>query len=188
MYATWSSTGPTGSINLAGAMTKGDTSDNGYVVTFNPNGGSCDKRTLTAINTVQWKFNGWNTLSDGNGTSYAAGGSYSKDSDATMYAQWSKSIKTYGSIDLPVPTRLGYDFLGWAESEDATSGVTGSYQPKKTLTLHAIWKPNGGVRIYLKEYGKYKMALVYMCIDGTWKLTIPYMYDKAQSKWVILGG
>lgn len=188
MYATWNSSEPTGSITLAGEMTKGETTTNGYTVTFNPNGGFCDKTSLTAINTVQWKFNGWNTAANGSGTSYAAGSSYSKDSGATMYAQWADSIKTYGSIVLPTPTKTGYKFIGWAESADASSGITGSYQPEKSLTLHAIWEPDGGIRIYLKEYGEYKIALVYIYIDGVWKLTIPYIYDKNFSFWKILGG
>lgn len=188
MYATWNSSGPTGSIVLAGEMTKGDTTTNGYTVTFNPNGGICDKTTLTAVNTIQWKFNGWNTAANGSGTFYAAGSSYSKDSGATMYAQWTDSIKTYGSIVLPTPIKTGYKFIGWAESIDASSGIIGSYQPKKSLTLYAIWEPDGGIRIYLKEYGEYKIALVYIYIDGVWKLTIPYIYDKNLSSWKILGG
>lgn len=188
MCATWNSSGPTGSITLAGEMTKGETTTNGYTVTFNPNGGVCDKITLTAVNTVQWKFNGWNTAANGSGTSYAAGSSYSKDSGATMYAQWTDSIKTYGSIVLPTPTKTGYKFIGWAESANASSGLTGNYQPKKSLTLYAIWEPDGGIRIYLKQYGEYKIALVYVYINGTWRLTIPYIYDKTSSSWKILGG
>jgi hypothetical protein len=48
--------------------------------------------------------------------------------------------------------------------------------------------PDGGVRVYLKKHGSYKIALVYICIDGTWRLTIPYIYDKTSSSWKILGG
>ena len=105
-----------------------------------------------------------------------------------MYAQWTSAIKTYGLVDLPTPTKVGYKFVGWAESADATSGVTGSYQPEKAVTLYAIWVPDGGVRVYLKKHGSYKIALVYICIDGTWRLTIPYIYDKTSSSWKILGG
>lgn len=188
MFATWNTEATTGSIDLASAMTKGDTTAAGYKVTFNAHGGICDKEYLTANNIIQWKFNGWNTAANGSGTSYAAESSYNKDSGATMYAQWTDSIKTYGSIVLPTPTKTGYKFNGWAESVDASSGITGSYQPKESLTLHAIWEPDGGVRIYLKEYKEYKIALVYICIDGVWKLTIPYIYDKNSSSWKILGG
>lgn len=188
MFATWNTEATTGSIDLASAMTKGDTTAAGYKVTFNAHGGICDKEYLTANNIIQWKFNGWNTAANGSGTSYAAESSYNKDSGATMYAQWTDSIKTYGSIVLPTPTKTGYKFNGWAESVDASSGITGNYQPKESLTLHAIWEPDGGVRIYLKEYKEYKIALVYICIDGVWKLTIPYIYDKNSSSWKILGG
>ena len=188
MYATWNTIAPTDSITLASKMTKGDTTVNGYKVTLNPNGGICDKESLTAVNTIEWKFNNWNTAANGSGTSYSAGSNYSKDSGATMYAQWTSAVKTYGLVDLPVPTKVGYKFAGWAESADATSGVIGSYQPEKTVTLYAIWVPDGGVRVYLKKYGSYKIALVYICIDGVWRLTIPYIYDKTSSSWKILGG
>lgn len=188
MYATWNTNAPTDSITLASKMTKGDTTVNGYKVTLNPNGGICDKKSLTAVNTIKWNFNNWNTAANGSGTSYNAGSSYSKDSGAIMYAQWTSAIKTYGLVDLPTPTKVGYKFAGWAESADATSGVTGSYQPEKAVTLYAIWVPDGGVRVYLKKYGSYKIALVYICIDGTWRLTIPYIYDKTSSSWKILGG
>lgn len=188
MFATWNTDVTTGSINLASAMTKDDTTATGYKVTFNANGGICDKEDITATNIIQWKFNGWNTSANGNGDSYKAGSNYDKDSNVTMYAQWTNSVKTYGSITLPTPTRVGYKFVGWAESASATSGAMDSYQPKKSLTLYAIWTPDGGIRIYLQEYDSYKIALVYICIDGTWRLTIPYIYNKTSSSWKILGG
>lgn len=188
MYATWNTVGTTGSVTLANAMTKGDTTSSGYKITFNANGGTCATKETTVTNTIKWTFTKWNTKSDGSGTSYDAGSNYAKSAKLTLYAQWSNSIKTYGSVNLPTPTRTGYKFLGWAESADATTGTTGSYQPSKNITLYAIWKPDGGVRIYLKDYGEYKIALVYVYTNNKWNLTIPYMYDKNQNQWKILGG
>lgn len=51
------------------------------------------------------------------------------------------------------PTRTGYDFLGWSTSSTATSAsysAGGSYQIKSTstVTLYAVWKMKGAVRIY----------------------------------------
>ena len=41
-----------------------------------------------------------------------------------------------GSIDLPTPTRIGYDFDGWYDGE---TKVTSPYTPSKTVTLTAEW-------------------------------------------------
>ena len=37
-------------------------------------------------------FTGWNTASNGSGTSYAAGGEYADDADITLYAQWAAIV------------------------------------------------------------------------------------------------
>ena len=34
------------------------------------------------------KFNGWNTKSDGTGTNYSKGGTYSTNANVTLYAKW----------------------------------------------------------------------------------------------------
>lgn len=185
MYAIWNTGTTTGSVGLASAISKSNTSVDGYVVTFNANGGTCSTSSLTAKNTIKWTFNKWNTKSDGSGTSYAAGATYSTSANLTLYATWTSST-TKGSITLPTPTRTGYKFLGWATSSTATSGSTGSYTPSSSLTLYAIWTPNGTVRVWYN--GEYRMALVYVYSGGKWNLTLPYIYDSSQSKWRILGG
>ena len=43
------------------------------------------------------------------------------------------------TITLPTMVAEGYSFRGWAESEGATSGMTGSYTVTKTVTLYAVW-------------------------------------------------
>lgn len=48
-----------------------------------------DSITIAAGPTrLGYKFTGWNTKSDGKGTSYAAGATYSKNEDLILYAQW----------------------------------------------------------------------------------------------------
>ncbi|MHB2028257.1 MAG: InlB B-repeat-containing protein, partial [Acidimicrobiales bacterium] len=42
-----------------------------------------------------YTFSGWNTQSDGLGTSYANGATYSFSSDMELYAQWTPVITTY---------------------------------------------------------------------------------------------
>lgn len=138
LYAKWTKGTLTGSTTLAAAATKNDTTQTGYKITFNANGGSCSTTSLTATDTVKWTFNKWNTKADGTGTAYSAGASYSTDAHVTLYATWNSSV-TRGSINLPTPTRSGYTFKGWATSSSATSGSTGTYTPDATRTLYAIW-------------------------------------------------
>lgn len=138
LYAKWTAGTLTGSTTLASAATKNDTTQTGYTITFNANGGNCSTTSLTATDTVKWTFNKWNTKADGTGTAYSAGASYSTDAHVTLYATWNSSV-TRGSINLPTPTRSGYTFKGWATTSSATSGSTGSYTPDATRTLYAIW-------------------------------------------------
>lgn len=46
-----------------------------------------------SITNPGYKFIGWNTKSDGTGTSIKAGSSYTPTSDITLYAQWGKNIQ-----------------------------------------------------------------------------------------------
>lgn len=111
-------------------------------------------------------FWGWATSPDATVATYAAGGSYSKDSSITLYAVWKPidSIITYdanGGYDAPSaqtkphgqtvnlssywPSRAGFSFWGWATSPDATVATYpagGSYSKEGNVTLYAVWKPN----------------------------------------------
>lgn len=110
-----------------------------YTVTFNANGGSVSPTSATATKTTKYTFSKWNTKSDGSGTDYNPGGSYTANSAATLYARWTSS-SSFPSVTLPTPTRTGYNFKGWATSSTATSGSTGSYTPTGNVTLYATWE------------------------------------------------
>lgn len=130
---TLSSTKPTNSAKIYTSFT----------VTLNANGGTCSSSSLRAARTIGYTFSKWNTKSDGTGTNYESGASYTTDSAATMYAQWTTEI-TVSSVMLPIPTRTGYTFIGWGTSADATSGTpAGNYKPSKDITLYAVWSANG---------------------------------------------
>lgn len=110
----------------------GQTKYYGYNINLQSNGYS--RTGYTFIN--------WNTASNGTGTAYSAGGVYSANSGATMYAQWrantynvtlsdnyeggstSSLTRTYAaSFTIPstaIPTRAHYNFLGWSASDTAT--------------------------------------------------------------------
>ena len=161
-----------------GGEVKTITISNPYTVSYNANGGtgapSAQRKVsnvnITLSNTTPtrtgYTFNGWNTASNGSGTNYAKGATYSANASATLYAKWtankytvtlnqqsgsggSSSVQaTYGSAmpSATMPTRTGYTFNGYF---DATSGGTKYYNANgsgaknwdKTAaaTLYAQW-------------------------------------------------
>lgn len=117
-----------------------------------------------------YTFMGWGSSSSDTSVDYAAGATYSvnQTTNVTLYAIWKKDIilsydanegegapasqsaTIYNNAANPTftisstkPTRVNYDFLGWATSATAT---TAEYQPNGTITLgnsstlHAVWK------------------------------------------------
>lgn len=90
-------------------------------ITFNANGGS---GSVSAINTyvgvantipsnsltrTGYAFNGWNTASDGSGTSYATGSTITPTGNVTLYAQWEKTTPTIrAKINGSIVTGLFY--------------------------------------------------------------------------------
>lgn len=92
-------------LTLSGTRpTKTDTTANGYTVTFDGNGGTPSKTSATATDTTKYTFLNWNTNKNNSGTTYSAGGSYTANSNATLYAQWGSSL-TRGSITAATITR-----------------------------------------------------------------------------------
>lgn len=110
-----------------------------YTVTYKINyTGGTDPAAATAARTTKYTFSKWKAT---DGTLYNSGGSYTKNEDTTMTAQWSSSTTT-AAVTLPTRARTGYTFKGWATSSTATSGVTGSYTPTGDVTLYAVWAIN----------------------------------------------
>ena len=157
---------------------------NNYTIVFNGNGatgGSTASMQMQYNETKQLNENGfvrtghsfknWNTLSNGNGTSYADKQSVknlaaSGSSTVTLYAQWTPDtytvhydanggsgapndqIKTYGvtlTLSSAKPARTGYTFQSWNTKQEG-SGTTyapgTSYSANEPLTLYAQWKIN----------------------------------------------
>lgn len=139
LYAIWSTTN--GSVTLPSAIARNNTTENGYKVTFNANGGSCNTASLTAVNTRSYTFNKWAAGST-SGTKYNAGASFTPTANTTMYATWTESV-TNGTIELPVAAKSGYTFIGWGTSSSATTGTTGEYTPTRNITLYAVYSANG---------------------------------------------
>jgi uncharacterized protein (TIGR02145 family)/uncharacterized repeat protein (TIGR02543 family) len=150
-----------------------------YTVSFSDNGatGGSAPQAITAdsgssvtmpvqgnITKIGHTFGGWNTKSDGTGTNYGVGQTYTVTSNVTLYAKWTaincavtfngngatSGIPTAmnavysGSITLPSMARTGYTFGGWYENSAGTgTGYAGgtSYTVTKDITLYANWTP-----------------------------------------------
>ena len=128
---TLSNTTPTRTNSTAGS----------YTVTLNANGGNVSPSVLNATQTTSYSFKNWNTNANGSGTTYNPGGTYSKNENATLYAQWNSSTTT-AAVTLPTPSRTGFSFLGWATSAGAATGqyqAGASYTPSGNITLYAVW-------------------------------------------------
>lgn len=180
--------GPHGSTTQTNAYVLFDNSTNagsGYVpavltvttdeatLTYDANGGTNapepaffpagEPFTLSSSAPVRegYAFAGWSSTADG-AAAYAAGGTYTFDSDTTLYAVWQKrtytiafdanggsgapasQTKTHGvDLTLPVsePGRSGFVFAGWALEADGDA----AFAPGKPFsidadtTLFAVW-------------------------------------------------
>lgn len=166
-----------------------------YTIKYDANGGSgapgnqtkWKDNTLTLSSTkptrTGYSFLGWSTSSTATSASYTAGGSYTANAAATLYAVWkantykvtynanggtgapSAQTKTHGNIlvlSSVKPTRTDYTFKGWATSASATTpSYQGgdSYTTNASLILYAVWqltykKPEiSGVSVTRSETG-----------------------------------
>lgn len=149
---------------------------NTWTVSYNANGGSGAPSSQTKTYDVNltlsstkptrtgYDFLGWSTSSTATSATYSAGGTYSANAAATLYAVWrlktytvsynanggsgapASQTKTYGvdlTLSSTVPTRTGYDFLGWATSNTATAATYsagGTYTANEEATLYAVWR------------------------------------------------
>lgn len=147
-----------------------------YTVSYNANGGSgapssqtkWKDQTLTLSTTkptrTGYTFLGWSTSSSATSATYSAGGSYTANSSATLYAVWkvitytikfnanggsgapSNQTKTYGktlTLSSTKPTRTNYNFKGWGTSASSTTvayAAGGSYTANAAATLYAVWE------------------------------------------------
>lgn len=144
-----------------------------YTISYNANGGEGAPGSQTKWynknlvlssskpNKTGHNFLGWSTTSSGS-VEYQPGGTYSNNSNATLYAKWSPytysiqynanggsnapstQTKTYGinlTLSNEKPVRPNYNFLGWSTSP--TSGVAynpgSTYTANSSITLYAVW-------------------------------------------------
>lgn len=147
-----------------------------YVIAYNANGG-----TGAPGNQTKWKdqaltlsgtkptrtghsFLGWSTSSTATTATYSAGGNYTANAAATLYAVWKANTytvkynanggtgapgdqtKTHGktlTLSSTKPTRTNYTFKGWGTSASATTvsyAAGASYTNNAAVTLYAVWE------------------------------------------------
>ena len=149
-----------------------------FVFSFNPNGGNgevygviVEEGSEVYIDEIRFgnechNFIGWNTESDGTGTSYEVGQKISISKDMTLYAQWKLQTYTisynsnggYGegtiydenvdcgstvTLKENIFTRDGYTFVGWNTEPDGTGVIYTESQDielMKDMTLYAQWE------------------------------------------------
>ena len=142
-----------------------------YTVSYNANGGSGAPSSqtkwygtnLTLSSTKPTKsgytFAGWSTSSSATSATYAAGGTYTANASATLYAVWIQNATkctiaynanggsgapssqthtqyTTSTISSTKPTRANYTFLGWSTSSTATTAtyLTGGKYTNNSLS------------------------------------------------------
>ena len=129
-------------LTLRSAITRASATSS-ITVSFDYNGSGTSSTSKTSTKTVSYTFAKWNTASDGSGTAYAAGASYTSNSDITLYARWTSSVSR-SSVTLPSPSWTSHTFDGWYTSASGgtrVGGAGGSYAPTSdaTVTLYAHW-------------------------------------------------
>ncbi len=133
--------------------------------------------TFFTISSVQptrigHKFIGWASSASSSVAEYSAGDVFPASEDKTLYAVWQAIAYTvsydanggtgapeaqsgiYGEsimLSSAVPTRDGYDFVGWAESDDAPYkeyDPGDEYTKCEDVTLYALWAINSFAVVY----------------------------------------
>lgn len=158
----------------------------GYVVSYNGNGNTggtapASQNKTAGVNLTLasnsgslvktgYTYTGWNTASNGSGTTYAAGATYSTDANLALFAAWTPNSYTVtlnnqsgtgGSVSVSAtyglampaataPTRTGYTFGGYytatggggTQYYTAAMASAANWNLVVNTTLYAKWTPN----------------------------------------------
>ena len=150
-----------------------------------------------------YEFLGWSKSSNATSPTYGIVSSFDApvNQTSTLYAVWaaqtytisynanggsgapSSQTKTHGvtlTLSSTKPTRVGYEFLGWATSPTATSATYsagGSYTNNGTATLYAVWKAKEYSVLYNGNGGTHSITGSETWEDTTNKFTFGKEYD-----------
>ena len=183
-----------------------------YTVSYNVNGGSGSISSTTGVKQYSvtltsskptrtgYTFAGWNTKSDGTGTTYSSSGTLpARSSDITLYAKW--TVNNYNvSISAGEGTTITFDGTSYTNTTTTVSkpyGKSCSY----TITANTGWiiktaspatsgtitipannntaLSSTGQRVGCKIYNgsSWKQGLIYVYNGSQWKLCQAYVWD-----------
>lgn len=123
------------------------------------------KANVGALVRTGYSFAGWTIASDGSGTVYQSGDTFSiASSSITLYPKWtantytitynangasgsaSRTTDSYttGNVGISLPAvgtmvKTGYDFAGWSPSPTGSALNNNGYTTTSSLTLYAVW-------------------------------------------------
>lgn len=171
-------------VTLTNPTKDDDTST--YEVKFDANGGSISTTSTFVTKKTVYEFSKW-TGSTGvtiNGTTCTF------KQTGTVTANYNPTTTPAKVASMPIPTKPGYEFLGWGISADQTTdliaGGESSPEINSNITYIAIWKVKGTIRIYVEEDQRYRMALPYLHDGARWRMAIPYLHNG--TKYYIVAG
>ena len=150
-----------------------------------------------------YEFLGWSKSSNATSPTYGIVSTFYApvERTSTLYAVWaaqtytisynanggsgapSSQTKTHGvtlTLSSTKPTRVGYEFLGWATSPTATSATYsagGSYTNNGTATLYAVWKAKEYSVLYNGNGGTHSITGSETWEDTTNKFTFGKEYN-----------
>ncbi|MDR0888912.1 MAG: InlB B-repeat-containing protein, partial [Coriobacteriales bacterium] len=157
-----------------------------YGVTYDVNGGSgtapTDSGTYrsgasvtvasdSGLSRTGYTVSGWNTASDGSGSSYAGSGSATLDisADTTLYAQWTPASIAISYTDDTSDTSVNIDTTGATTQADYASVLTTPATATRTGYTFSGWKVQGATSDW--AFGQGGTALTedngVLCATGT---------------------
>ncbi len=134
-----------------------------YTITYKANGASGADQTqsktyghnvtLKSASTYSragYALTGWNTAANGTGTHYAAGGSYTANASATLYAEWtpqnslilslSSSVETGGNISLQMDRKVStYYHQATLTSGGVTLYTSAAFAESLSISVPRSW-------------------------------------------------
>jgi uncharacterized repeat protein (TIGR02543 family) len=140
---------------------------NTYTVAYNANGGTGAPTSQTKTYNVTltltsstptrtgYTFVNWNTAANGSGTSYSAGGSYTTNAAATLYAQWSINAPVWSDNTLATPV-IG---RAYSDGVSATNSPTYSVFSGTLPTGLSLNTSTGGVTGTVTAVGPFTFTL-----------------------------
>lgn len=105
-------------------------------------GATLSDTDLIITGTRKWTFDHWSTASDDSGIRYEAGGTVIVPEDGlVLYAIYKPG--GYPLVTLPTGTLTDYELVGFSKSLDDIILVPDPYEAEQSVTLYAIWRPEG---------------------------------------------